>query len=175
MKKTLALVGAVLSMASASVMAQKVELNDFYVGGGFSSNDRSGWDDATGYQVFVGFTVDKWLNFGLQDLSFSAELGYMDTGDFDRRACWYNSTAQRTQCWTSERSDSGLWTSAVATYSVTPQFQLIGRIGVDFGDDDGALLGAGVGYRLTDAFELRGEYVVRDKVDSLQANLVYRF
>lgn len=169
MKKTLAVLGTVLSVASASVVAQEVEVSDFYVGGGLSNNDVSGWDDATGYQVFVGYTLDKWLNFGLQDLSFSAELGYMDSGDFDRRFCW------PAGCFTQETSADGFWTSAVATYSVTPQFKLIGRLGVDFGDDDGALLGAGVGYRFTNAFELRGEYVIRDEIDSMQVNLVYRF
>lgn len=170
MKKTFVLIGAILGMASASVTAQKVEPGDFYVGGGFSNNDISGWDDATGYQIFVGYKLDKWLNFGLQDLSFSAELGYMDSGDFERRVCF-----PPFGCFKDEISADGIWTSAVATYSLSPQFQLIGRLGVDFGDDDGALVGVGVGYRFADAFELRGEYVIRDDIDSMQLNLVYRF
>lgn len=170
MKKILAVIGTVLSLASASVVAQGVQQNEFYVGGGFSNNDVSSWDDATGYQVFVGYSLDRWLNFGLEDLSFAAELGYMDSGDFERRVCFLNFG-----CFKDETSASGVWTSAVASYSLSPEFKLIGRIGVDFGDDDGALLGIGAGYQFNNAFELRGEYVVRDEIDSLQLNLVYRF
>lgn len=169
MKKTLAAILMGLGLASTPVLAQQVEPSDFYVGGGISNNDESGWDDATGYQIFAGYVVDKWLNFGLEDLSFAVEVGYMDTGDLDRRFC------SPFGCFTDEKSANGIWTSAVASYSLTDEFKLIGRLGVDFGDDDGALLGIGLGYEFGNAFELRGEYVVRDDTDSMQLNLLYRF
>lgn len=37
------------------------------------------------------------------------------------------------------------------------------------------MLGAGVGYAVSQQIEVRGEYVIRDDIDSLQANIVYRF
>jgi hypothetical protein len=35
------------------------------------------------------------------------------------------------------------------------------------------MFGAGLGFKATQQLELRGEYVVRDHINSLQANLVF--
>jgi hypothetical protein len=56
---------------------------------------------------------------------------------------------------------------------VTPKVELIGRAGFDFGDDDGFMIGIGAGYIVNKNLKLRGEFVVRDNVDSLQFNVVF--
>jgi len=112
----------------------------------------------------------------------------MDSGEFKYKNC-YNTgdlgglfgglfgggTASEQVCDSIKSSASGLWTTGGVSYAILPQLNLIGRIGLDLGDDDGLMVGAGVGYMFADAFELRGEYVVRDNIDSLQVNFVYRF
>jgi len=51
---------------------------------------------------------------------------------------------------------------------------VVARAGLDIGDDDGFMFGAGLGFNLNPKMELRGEYVMRDTVDSLQVNFVMR-
>jgi hypothetical protein len=57
---------------------------------------------------------------------------------------------------------------------IAPSVELIGRLGLDFGDDDGLMAGIGVGLLLTKNFKLRLEFVQRDKVDSVQFNFVFQ-
>ncbi|RFA31100.1 hypothetical protein CAI21_00035 [Alkalilimnicola ehrlichii] len=155
-KKSLA---ALLTCAALSTPATAlaVQMTDFYAGGGITRNQLSGWDDATGFQFFGGYNLP--VETGLVDLS--VELGYADSGDFE-------SNGQETNA-------DGLWLTGVARYPVTPEFGILGRLGADFGDDDGLMFGIGAGYRVNVAFEIRGEYVVRDETDSLQANFVVHF
>jgi len=42
------------------------------------------------------------------------------------------------------------------------------------GDDSGLMFGAGLSLGINARMDLRGEYVIRDDVDSLQLNLIYR-
>src|SRR6266699_6533366 len=58
-------------------------------------------------------------------------------------------------------SASGLWTSGVVRYLVAPNVELIGRAGLDFGDDDGLLFGIGAGYIVNRNLKLRLEFVAR--------------
>jgi|GEM_PF-7134848 len=74
MKKTLAAIGTVLSMASGAALAQGPDLGDFYVGGGFSNNELSHFDDATGFQFFGGYNLDSLLNLGVENLSRQLKL-----------------------------------------------------------------------------------------------------
>jgi hypothetical protein len=67
----------------------------------------------------------------------------------------------------------GLWSTGVARYIVNPQVELLGRAGLDFGDDDGFMFGVGAGYIVNRNVKLRGEYVIRENVDSIQFNFVY--
>jgi len=74
-----------------------------------------------------------------------------------------------------ENKYKGLWATGLVRYSTTnPQVEVLGRLGLDLGDDDGLMLGAGVGYWIDKDMQLRGEYVIRDTVTSLQVNLVFR-
>ena len=51
----------------------------------------------------------------------------------------------------------------------------IGRAGLDFGDDDGLLLGAGAGFHLTPKVDVRGEYLAKNASTVYQASLVVNF
>lgn len=151
MKGKIAAIGLALAVASAAAPAQGFDRNNLYIGGGISLNSASGVDDEMGLQVFVGYELDM---ADLDPIKLAVEVGYMDIDDYNV---------------------SGLWVTGVATYALDAQFRLLGRLGFDFGDDDGLMVGAGLGYAFNRQVEVRGEYVVRDNIDSLQANVVYRF
>jgi hypothetical protein len=164
------IMAATLVTASPLAAAQSsLSMDDAWAGGGLNQNSVSGFDDASGYQFFGGLDLSSLVKvdprFGL-----AAEVGYWDSGDFENRYTNFfgNST-------TLTMNASGLWTTAVASWSFTPEFYALGRAGLDFGDDDGLMIGGGAGYRITDQLDVRGEMVMRDNIDSLQANVLYRF
>jgi len=51
---------------------------------------------------------------------------------------------------------------------------VLGRIGFDLGDDDGFVFGVGAGYSVNRDIQLRSEYIVRDTINSIQFNVVFR-
>lgn len=158
MKKVV--LGAALLAATGMAQAQ-----DIYVGGGLSSNDLDGWsDNATGYQFFGGYGLDM---IKLGAVKSAVEVGYMDSGDFKDTVCFFGVCASATT------SAKGVWANYVASMNFTPALSGIGRVGLDFGDDDGFMFGAGLGFNATKQLEIRGEYVVRQHINSLQANVVY--
>lgn len=160
MKKLLMVLGVMLAAVQAN--AQNLDAGKIYFGGGLGYNDinRINYDDsAVGFQIFAGlpFAVTA------ENLKFSAEIGYMDSGDFNRDAP-FTSTAKA----------NGLWGTAVAELSLNENVSLLGRLGLDIGDDDGVMIGAGAGFAMSRKMDLRLEYVIRDNIDSLQLNLVVR-
>ncbi|MCP1728292.1 hypothetical protein J2T60_002292 [Natronospira proteinivora] len=144
-------------LAASNAMAQ--DLENFYIGGGLSHNSASGLDGAFGAQVLGGY------DFGpiLGDASIMAEVGYMNTGNMDRS--WSPGSV----------SARGLWANGVVSLPLTGHWSLLGRAGLDFGDDDGIMVGIGGAYRITQQLDLRGELVTRDNIDSFQFNFAYRF
>jgi hypothetical protein len=146
-----------IGMALSSVaLAQGFDTNKLFFGAGVSSNDVSGSDSATGFQIFGGY------GFGevTRSVFIDAEVGYMDTGNMSRPG--------------GNVKAKGLWASGVGRLMVAPSVELIGRLGFDFGDDDGLLAGIGAGLLLTKNFKLRLEYVQRDNVNSVQFNIVFQ-
>jgi opacity protein-like surface antigen len=146
-----------IGMALSSVaVAQGLDTRNLFFGAGLSSNDVSGSDSATGYQIFGGY------GFGevTKNVFIDAEVGYMDTGNMTKSG--------------GNVKANGLWASGVGRIMVAPSVELIGRLGLDFGDDDGLLAGIGVGFLLTKNIKLRLEYVQRDNVDSVQFNFVFQ-
>jgi hypothetical protein len=147
-----------IGMALSSVaVAQGLDTSKLFFGAGVSSNDVSGSDSATGYQIFGGY------GFGevKPKVFIDAEVGYMDTGNMKRGG----------------RGDvkaKGLWANGVGRLMVAPSVELIGRLGLDFGDDDGLMAGIGVGFLLSKNIKLRLEFVQRDSVDSIQFNFVFQ-
>lgn len=150
----------VLSVASSGAVAAELDKERFYVGGGISDNEIDN-DSDTGYQFLVGYE----LPVDTGEVDTALEIGYWDSGDVE-----VNTPAGRRG-----RDVDGIWASGVFSFEIAPRVNLLGRAGMDFGDDDGPMAGAGVGFDLGQRFELRGEYVAREDTDSVQANLLYRF
>jgi hypothetical protein len=147
----------IIGMALSSVaVAQGLDTSKLFFGAGLSSNDVSGSDSATGYQIFGGY------GFGevAPKVFIDAEVGYMDSGTMKRSG--------------SEVRANGLWANGVGRFMVAPSVELIGRLGLDFGDDDGLMAGIGVGFLLSKNAKLRIEFVQRDNVDSVQFNFVFQ-
>jgi len=164
MKKliTMAVVSACISMPAmaAEKSSSKPLLNksDVSIGAGIANNTIDlpapfSDQDETGFQFFAGFNLRK-VNL-MEGVNTSVEAGYMDYG-FDTGG-----------------NSGGLWATAVVDGTISGTFGWLGRVGFDFGDDDGLMFGAGLSLDLGTKTELRGEYVIRDNIDSLQLNLVY--
>jgi hypothetical protein len=111
-----------------------------------------GDQDETGFQFFAAYDLTQ-VNL-LDGVDTAVEVGYMDYG-FDGG------------------NSGGLWANAVIDGPISGSLGWLGRAGFDFGDDDGFMFGAGISLDLGSKAELRGEYVVRDNIDSLQINLLY--
>ena len=144
---------------SSAAAAQGFDLKRLFFGGGVSLNSVSYADDGAGFQIFGGYNFPAIA----RNLYIDAEAGYMDTGRLDQGVC-------SGFC---NRRVNGPWATGVVRYLVAPKVELIGRAGLDLGDDDGPMVGIGVGFIVTPHVKLRGEFVVRDHVDSLQFNVVF--
>jgi len=147
--------------AQAETQSQGVDAEQFYVGGGLGFNSLPGAGSATGFQIIGGYEFKTKLN---DDITSALELGYMDTGNFDH----INNTT---------RSDdvNGAWVAMVESVPLTRKAGMLARLGYDFGDDDGLLLGTGLQYKFTTKIAMRMEYVARQHVNSLQANVLFKF
>lgn len=144
--------------------ASAADVKGMYFGAGINQNDLSGFDKATGFQFFGGFG----LPVRLPDGKLSLEVGYWDSGDFENSITipFFGTIKVKD-------SASGLWATGVFTLPINKTVGVLGRIGLDFGDDDGLMFGVGVGFKIDRQMEIRGEFVSRDDIDSLQANFVY--
>jgi opacity protein-like surface antigen len=168
MRKVIRLLAiACLALGMSGVeAAQGLDSKKLFFGAGLSSNSMSGTDSALGYQFFGGY------NFGevQHRLNLDLEVGYMDTGNMKSTVC-----LPLVGCVSTEAKAKGLWSTAVARYSLSPSIELLGRLGYDFGDDDGLMFGVGLGFPMSKQLTLRGEIVERDHVESLQFNAVFHF
>jgi hypothetical protein len=152
MNKKLCTAMAILALSGLSTQALAQE-GDIYGGIGVSSNDIGGpVSSSTGWQIFGGYVLHR-----VDDWKFAIEAGYMDTGNFNGAG-----------------SASGIWSTGVASLHFHPSWHFIGRLGLDFGDDDGLMAGIGIGHSIGDV-GLRLEVVSRDNVDSVQFNALLRF
>ena len=155
---------ATLPMATASLHAEPSDLaGNVYLGGGFSQNvidsPWGGSESATGITLFGGIEFDN----SMAGLNSSVELGYSDTGDF------YDN---------SDTDIQGPWIALVGEKflpEIDPRFSAVGRLGVDFGDDDGLLLGAGVGFHPMNNFGLRAEFINKDASSVYQLSALVHF
>lgn len=146
--------------AQAETQSQGVDAEQFYVGGGLGFNSLSG-ASATGFQIIGGYEFKTKFN---DDITNALEIGYMDTGNFENL---YSTT----------KSDdvNGAWFSYLGSVPLTRKAGMLARLGYDFGDDDGLLLGTGLQYKFTTKIAMRMEYVARQHVNSLQANVLFKF
>ena len=129
-----------------------LDKNLFSIGAGVSSNSV-GRDDEIGFQFFAAYDLNQ-INV-MEGVRSSAEFGFMDYGF--------------------SRDSTGIWGTYVVDGIISEKFGWLARFGLDIGDDSGLMIGAGVSYATSSKMELRGEYVVRDDVDSLQFNVLYHY
>jgi len=162
MKMTRSLLAAAVALSmSAPVAAQDME---FYGGGGISNNSLSGWDDAFGFQIFGGANFGE--VFGVDDLDLLVEAGFMQTDDFEASG-FFGGTVQT--------DHSGVWATGGVQYYFNETWSVLARAGLDFGDDDGLMIGGGGAFHLNESMQLRAELVERDNITSLQGNFVMSF
>lgn len=147
--------------AQAETQAQGVDAKQFYVGGGLGFNSLPGAGSATGFQIMGGYEFKTKLN---EDITSALEIGYMDTGKFDH----INNT-------TSSDDVNGVWIAMLESVPLSRKTDMLVRLGYDFGDDDGLLLGTGLQYKFTTKIAMRMEYVARQHVNALQANVLFKF
>lgn len=139
---------------SAQAEGEGLNIKGLYVGGGIGFNHAA--SGAQGIQLFGGYEFNFKLN---EDISSAVELGYMTTGDFDGT----NDDAK------------GLWIAAVESVPLSSKTDMLVRLGFDFGDDDGFLLGTGLQYKFNTKLAFRMEYVARQNITGLQANVLLKF
>lgn len=153
---------AALLAVSASAQSEGFNQSKFYAGGGVSVNSISGFNgagsnNAFGFQGFAGYDFSDSLKIG-NAMGLAAEAGFMDSGSF----CSFCGSAK------------GLWLNAVGSYGITSKVKLINRLGFDFGDSDGVMVGLGGEYDIDKHLAVRGEVVMRG-YKSYQVNALYRF
>ncbi len=137
-----------------------IDAKRLYIGGGLGFNSAGG-GSGQGFQFFGGYDFKFKIN---EDISSALEIGYMDSSDFDY---YYGSS----------KGDAakGLWAAMVESVPVSSKTDLLARLGYDFGDDDGFMLGTGMQYKFDTKVAMRMEYVARQHVNSLQVNVLVKF
>lgn len=141
---------------SVSVNAQEgkplLDKSLISIGVGISNNSISGpISDEFGYQFFAAYDLNQ-VNL-IDGVNSSVEFGIMDYGF--------------------RRDSTGIWATYVADGVISGQTGWLARAGLDIGDDSGLMIGAGVSYAANESMELRGEYVIRDDINSLQFNMLF--
>ena len=142
---------------SAQAVAQEggkplLDKHKISIGAGIGSNSAGPFDD-TGFQFFAAYALDQ-VNL-MTNVNTSIEFGYMDYGF-------------------SAGDSGGLWVTGVASGPISGGFGWLARFGLDLGDDSGLMFGGGGSYDLNEKMALRGEYVIRDDIDSIQFNFIYK-
>ena len=163
MKKVAVLLGFTLAILGMqhNTQAEGLDAERIYVGAGLNFNNLAGVGSSRGFQFFGGYDLNFKLN---QDISSALEIGYMDSGKFDRI-----STTNRTN------AAKGIWISMLESVPLSSKTDMLARLGYDFGDDDGLLLGTGMQYKFDTKVAMRMEYVAREHVHGLQVNVLVKF
>ncbi|MCW8935977.1 MAG: porin family protein [Gammaproteobacteria bacterium] len=129
-----------------------LDKNKFSIGAGLSLNSVSGpADDELGFQFFGAYNLTQ-VNL-MEGVYSSVEFGVMDYG--------FNNDS------------TGIWGTYVIDGGINGRLGWLARLGLDIGDDDGVMLGAGVDFALNKQLDMRVEYVIRDEIDSLQFNVIF--
>lgn len=160
MKKVL-FVLALMVLTSTANAEVVIKTSQMYLGGGLGFNSLAAAGSARGFQILGGYEFATKLN---EDITSAVELGYMDSGDFDQLSSSTKIDAAK-----------GVWLAYVGSVPLTSKTDVLARVGFDFGDDDGVLLGTGMQYKFTTKVAMRMEYVARQNVNSLQANVLFKF
>lgn len=159
--KKIILILALMSLVSSVNAEGVIDAKRIYIGGGLGFNSLPGFGSARGYQFIGGYEFGAKLN---EDITSAFELGYMASGDFDQ----YKGPG-------SNEDVKGLWAAMVESVPLSSKTDMLVRLGYDFGDDDGFLMGTGMQYKFDTKLSFRMEYVARQNVNSLQANVLVKF
>lgn len=152
-------------------VATAEELKPYYIGVGITGSepdDDDNFKGAAGFQIYGGYMLEQKI---ADVVNISIEFGYHDTGDFDGANKIVNGNVVNDPSF----NDAGVWVSGVFSYNIVEDFDIQGTIGVDFGDDDGLLIGGGVVYHLTDRVNLNLALIGRSESTSGQFNVTYQF
>lgn len=121
----------------------------------FSNDNRS----ATGFGLFVGYELENAIN----DVRSTVEVGYTQTDDFYRD---------------SDTDITSFWVAGVLQKrlpELNPNFFVVGRFGLDLGDDDGLLMGFGVAMQHQANIATRAEFINKDTTKVYQLSLLFSF
>lgn len=182
--------GAAVGRTAASIDEDRIRQG--LAGQGLATSSFSQRDTDTGYKLFGGYQVNRWLGI---------EAGFFDLGQMG-----YTATTTPAGNLRGDVKVRGLNLDAVGTLPLTDRLSLLGRVGVahartrgsfaatgavtnpygasSSSKDTGLKLGAGLAWRVSEAWELRGEYERlrikdgvgnRGDIDMLGVGLVYRF
>ncbi|MCI0505931.1 MAG: outer membrane beta-barrel protein [Gammaproteobacteria bacterium] len=162
----------ILVFSTGAVNAHCMQ-NKYYMGAGMGLNSSQDYSDTAGYQLFAGYCLD--FNFKSLRSKTSVEVGYMDTGDFEKEQNAFGNNPNRTGTVNVTKSYSSLWLAGLAEYKFDNKMHIMGRAGLDVGDQTGLLFGGGAGYNVTKYAQIRAEYIIHDEVDSFQLNWVSEF
>ncbi len=160
MKKIIFILTLMFLVSSANAEGV-VNAKRIYVGGGLGFNSLPGYGSARGFQFIGGYDFEFKLN---EDISSALEIGYMSSGDFDQY-----------KGFSSNENVKGLWAAMLESVPLSSKTDMLVRLGYDFGDDDGFLMGTGMQYKFDTKLSFRMEYVARQNVNSLQANVLVKF
>jgi len=161
MKKAAVLLMASLLGMQLNANAEGLDAERIYLGGGLGFNSLPGVGSSRGFQFFGGYEFEFILN---DDITSALEIGYTDSGKFDGLSGTTKTNAAK-----------GIWISMLESVPLSRKTDMLVRLGYDFGDDDGLLLGTGLQYKFDTKIAMRMEYVAREHVHGLQANVLFKF
>ncbi len=147
--------------------------NKYYAGAGMGINSTQNFSDTAGYQLFAGYCLD--FRFKSPRSRTSLEVGYMNSGEFEGQFDTLAGNPNRSNVVTVNESYSSVWLAGLAEYKFDNKMHIMGRAGLDVGDQTGLLFGGGAGYNITKFAQIRAEYVIHDEVDSFQLNWISEF
>lgn len=157
---------------SSGIAAAHCLSDKLYAGAGLTFNSLDKYaNDAKGFQLFGGYCLDTYKHY--PHLISSIELGYMDSGKFKRDV--FVKKGKVFYQTTESTSYQGVWVNLIGEYKLDPRFHLLGRIGIDGGDDDGIMAGFGLGLNFSKWAQFRIEYVARDHINSTQISWLTGF
>ncbi len=141
----------------------RLNIDRIYGGFGLSEHDSqigNAKGEATGFSMFLGYL----LPFQPTDYTrISFEAGYLSTENFS----WDSGVGELS-------SADSILTSGILELNLIGNWQVLGRVGYDFGDDEGNFFGLGLGYLFNNGLNIRTEYMEQDKIDILQLNITMR-
>ncbi len=145
--------------------------NNIYVGAGMGSYSLGSFDDSFSYQLVAGYNLDYKLK-DYNEISFAVEAGYAQA-DWEKTVSGYVYTTRYSYKVSTEMSS--FWGALVANYPINDKFTTGVSLGYDLGDDDGLMYGINGTYKVHPLFDVRADYLIRQNVNALTANVIYKF